>query len=124
MAGSRAAIAIPILIMTLGTGWLLTTHEAVPGVNWVWVLGLAVVGVLCLVLGGVDKVTIVVGPFLLVATVLSLLHQTGRLALDTAIPCLVILIGVLTLVSRLLPIPPPRWFTGSGNAKDDADGDG
>jgi len=57
MADSKTLI-IPILLITLGAGWLSTTIGVVPQINWVWTLGVALVGVLSLAMGGFDKVTI------------------------------------------------------------------
>ncbi len=41
----RAPLVIPILIMVVGVGWLLTARGFGPGVNWVWTLGLGVIGI-------------------------------------------------------------------------------
>jgi hypothetical protein len=109
MTGSKMALATPILIIALGVGWLLTAHNIVPGVNWIWILGLAITGILILV-RSVDKVTIVVGPFLLVSTFFSMLRQTGRMNIDTEMPCLVIVFGALMLLAKVLPIPSPKWM--------------
>jgi len=68
------------------------------------------VGVLILVVGAIDKVTIVVGPFLIISTVVSLLRQTGRLSENTEVPCLMIVVGLLALIARFLPLPMPRWL--------------
>ena len=108
--GSGAGIVVPCLIMTIVVGWLLTVKGVVPGVDWVWVLGLGIAGSLVLVVGGIDKVTVVVGPFLLMATVFSVLRQTGRLSVDTEVPLLVIAIGGLMLFGHLAPVPPPAWL--------------
>ena len=116
MNGSRRALATPILIITLGVGWLLTTRNIVPGVNWVWVVGLGVTGVLILV-GSIDKVTVVVGPFLIAAMVFSLLRQTGRMSIDTEVPSLVIVFGTLMLLAKILPIPVPKWISEPLRAK-------
>lgn len=59
--------------------------------------------------GGVDKFTIVAGPFLLLCTFFSLLRQTERITVDTEIPALVVVGGVLLLVSSILPVPSPPW---------------
>ena len=106
----RQTIIVPVLIITVGVGWLLTVLQVLPGVNWVWVLALGIVGVLVLVLGGMNKVTVVAGPFLILATFFSLLRQTGRLSLDVEVPLLVISVGILMLISRLAPLPPPKWM--------------
>jgi len=102
--------ALPILIIALGVGWLLTTMNVLPGVNWVWISALGAAGLLALALGGLDRVTIVVGPILLVASFFSLLRQTGRLSAEIEVPCLVIAIGVLLLLSRVLPLREPAWL--------------
>ena len=107
--GSRGSIVVPILIITFGVGALLSAAGVAPGVDWIWTLGLAVAGILSLV-GGIDKVTVVVGPFLLIASLLSVLRQTGRLSIAIEVPMLVIVFGVLMLVARVAPIPTPAWL--------------
>ena len=111
MKPDKKTLIFPLLLITLGTGWLLTTLGVAPGVNWAWTLGLAVLGFLTVIVGGFDKVTAVVGPFLVIASCLSLLRQTGRLELDIEIPILVIVAGVLILVARLPAVPPPKWVS-------------
>jgi len=106
----KRTLIIPILLITLGVGWLLTTIGVVPEINWVWTLGLFLVGILTFALAGFDKVTVVVGPFFLVASFLSILRQTGRLRIDLEIPLLVITAGVLMLIARLRSIPIPTWI--------------
>jgi hypothetical protein len=71
--------------------------------------------VLALGVGGFDKVTVVVGPFFILASCLSILRQTGRLQLDVEIPILVIAAGILLLVARSPAVPIPGWMV------DDAD---
>jgi hypothetical protein len=106
----KSTFIFPILLITVGSGWLLTTVGVAPGVDWVWTLFLAILGLLAFVVGGFDKVTAVVGPFLILASCLSLLRQTGRLTLDVEIPILVILAGVLILIAHLPKIPAPKWI--------------
>ena len=110
VAASKRGAVVPILLIALGIGWLMTVHQVIPGVNWVWVLGLALAGLLMFVLGGVNKFTVVVGPFLMIATVFSLLRQTGRISIDTEVPSMVIVAGLLWMASYFLPVPPPRWI--------------
>ena len=110
MNGSKKALVAPILIIALGVGWLLTTQNIVPGVNWIWVVGLGVTGVLILA-ASIDKVTAVVGPFLIAATFFSLMCETGYISVDTEVPSLVIAFGTLMLLATALPIPLPTWIT-------------
>lgn len=110
MRTDKKTLVIPILLIALGIGWLLTTLGVVPEIDWVLTLGLAAVGLLTFILGGWDKVTVVIGPFFLVASCLSILRQTGRLHIDTEVPILVIAAGLLLLVARLPSISPPAWL--------------
>ena len=110
MTGNTKTLAAPILIITLGVGWLLTVHNILPGVNWIWILGLGILGLLILFAGGVDKVTVVIGPFFIVSTFFSLMRQTGRISIDTEVPSLFITFGVLMLLAKLLPVPLPSWI--------------
>jgi len=103
-------LIVPILLITFGIGWLLTTLGVVPRVDWVWTLGIGMVGILAFALGGIDKVTVVVGPFFLLASFLSILRQTGRLPIDIEVPVLIIAAGVLLLVARLPSVPAPNWL--------------
>ena len=48
MTPLKKIIAIPVLIIGHGCFWLLNILEIVPGVEWIWTGGLALVGVLTL----------------------------------------------------------------------------
>jgi hypothetical protein len=117
MTSRARPLAAPILMITLGVGWLLTVHNVLPGVNWIWILGLAVTGLLILLLGGIDKATFVIGPFLIASTFFSLMRQTGRISIDTEAPSLVIVFGALMLLAMLLPIRVPAWIIEPTGAK-------
>jgi hypothetical protein len=111
MPSTKGAVAIPILIIVVGVGWLLTNRGVAPGIDWVWTLGLGVVGILTFILSGFDKLTVVIGPFLLLSSVLSVLRQRGQLALDVEVPVLVISFGVFLLIAQLPAVPKPHWLT-------------
>lgn len=110
MSSDKKTLVVPFLLITLGSGWLLTTLGITPAIDWIWTLGLAVVGLLAFAIGGIDKVTVVVGPFFMITSFLSILRQTNRLALNVEIPILVILAGVLLLIVRSPSIPAPKWI--------------
>ena len=110
MTNDKRTLLLPILLITVGIGWLLTTLGIAPGIDWIWTLGLAVVGFLTFALSGLDKLTVVIGPLFIIAACLSVLRQTDRLSLDVEIPILVIMAGVLMLIARLPKIPAPRWL--------------
>ena len=110
MKPDKKTLIFPLLLITVGAGWLLTTLGVAPGIDWVWTLGLAAVGLLAFAVGGFDKVTVVIGPFFILASCLSILRQTGRLHLDVEVPILVIVAGILLLVARMPAIPVPDWI--------------
>ncbi len=66
----------PILTIIVGLTWLLNTLNIIPGVDWAWSIGLATVGILSVAVGGFNKVSIVTGPFLIIASVFSVMRQT------------------------------------------------
>ena len=106
----------PILITTSGIGWLLTALGVIPGVQWVWVLVLAVLGAFVLFVG-VDKVSVAVGPSLMAAAALSILRQTGWIAINTEVPLLTIIVGSLWTAAYLLPVPLPAWIIADAQAE-------
>ncbi|MFO0012055.1 MAG: hypothetical protein ACK553_04870 [Planctomycetota bacterium] len=110
MKPDKKTLLLPVLLITIGIGWLLSTLGVAPNIDWVWTLGLAAAGLLTLAIGGFDKSTVVVGPFFLIASFLSVLRQTGRISLDVEVPILVIVVGVLLLIARVTAIPNPRWM--------------
>jgi hypothetical protein len=110
MAQSKSTVLFPVLLIAIGSGWLLSRSGVTPNVDWVWTLLLAALGVLTFVLGGFDKVTAIIGPLLIIGSGLSWLRQTGRITLGFEIPALMILGGVLALVAHLPSIPAPRWL--------------
>ena len=104
------SIAISLLTIAIGVAWLLNTMGILPGVNWLWTGALGVTGILVLALGGINKLTIVTGPFLIIASIFSILRQTGRVDVNHEVPMLVIVLGFLMLLSQLLRVPAPGWM--------------
>jgi hypothetical protein len=105
MAPRTLSLAVPILIIAVGTGRLLTVQGFWPGIDWVWTLGLAIVGVLAFVVAGLTKLSVVVGPFFLATAALSVLRQSQMLGLETEAAILLIWFGVLLLIAQHPAIP-------------------
>ena len=106
----KTKLVTPILTILFGAAWLLNTLNIIPGVDWLWTVGLAATGIISMAVGGLNKLTVVVGPFLLVAAIFSIMRQTGRLNLDHEVPILVIVLGILMLISQLSKLPVPESF--------------
>jgi hypothetical protein len=117
MNESKSMVAIAVLVIALGVAWLLNTLNVIPGIDWIWTGGLGIAGILVLMMSGIDTVSVVVGPFLLVTSVLSVLRQTGRLRFDIEMPILAIVFGVLFLFAVILPLPKPHFLDGNEQDK-------
>ena len=117
MQSSKGIVALSVLLMVLGTGWLLSSLGYVPPIAWLWVLLLATIGVMVFVVSGVDKVSVVLGPFFLAASGLSALRQTGRIPFNVELPVFVILSGVLLLIASRPAVPAPAWYVPEKPAK-------
>jgi hypothetical protein len=109
MKSSLNYFVISLLTIGLGAGWLLNMFPNIENIRWVWTLGMGLVGLLLLALCGINKVTIVTGPFLMVASAFTILRQYGRFDIGQEMPSLIIALGLLMLVSVLTPIPAPGW---------------
>jgi hypothetical protein len=117
MQGRIQSIAVSLVVIALGVAWLLNTMNIIPGVNWVWTGGLGLAGLLILALGGLNRLTVVTGPFLIVASVLSVLRQTGVMSIDHEVPAMVIVLGVLMLIAQISPLPNPGWMDATGDPR-------
>ena len=107
----KGPLILGILIITVGVGWLLTAQGFAPGIDWIWTLGLGIVGVVTFIVsGGLDKASVVIGPFFLVGSLLSILRQTGRIETNIEVPILVILVGVLVVIAQMSFVPNPKWI--------------
>lgn len=104
---SGKRFVVPVLVILLGVTWLLNVLGIIPGVDWMWTVGLAAVGILTLTAGGINKLTVVIGPFFMIASVCSILRQTGRLDIAREIPILTIVLGCLLLLVQWLNLPLP-----------------
>jgi hypothetical protein len=110
MAANRTSLIVPVLLIAVGTGWLMATIGVAPNILWVWTLSLGAIGVLTFLVWGIDKVTVVIGPLFLLASILSVLRQTERLTFNVEIPILIITTGALLLLSHLAAVPVPQWL--------------
>jgi len=98
---------IPVMVIAVGIGWLLNVQNLIPKVDWIWTIVLAAAGILMLAVGGLDKLTFVAGPFLIISSICSVLRQAGRLDLNKEVPILTIIFGVLLLAANMLKLPAP-----------------
>lgn len=98
-------VIAPLFLIMIGIGWLLSVKQVLPMVNWLWVLMLGTSGISILLVKRITRISIIVGPFLILWALLTFLTQTDVLGKELLVPVLVILFGVLLLISRLSPLP-------------------
>ena len=70
MPRKNKPILIALCLIFLGAAWLLNNIGVMPGVNWIWTLSLAAVAVVILGASGIDKLTVVIVPLLVLAQLL------------------------------------------------------
>ncbi|WP_157314719.1 hypothetical protein [Chitinibacter sp. GC72] len=108
----RSGIWLPVALIVIGSGWLMHRLDIFPSVNWIVILALLVSGVAVLLLEGINKSTVVVGPMLIAGGVTTFIQQQYDLARSVQIPILLILCGVLMLLARsdlIRPAPEKPW---------------
>ncbi len=115
MKNNRGPVVFSLLLITVGTGWLLSVLNIIPQVNWAWTLGLAAIGASAFLLSGFDKFSVVVGLFFIAASGLPVLRQTGRIAPNIETPVLVIAAGLSRSPPRARWSPGQRGSSRRGN---------
>ena len=92
--------------MGLGIGWLLNTMKVFGGqIDWIWVSGLGLSGILLLSLAKLDRFNFVVGTSLIICSILALLRQTKVIEINIEAPILFISVGLLLLLAHLFRLP-------------------
>ncbi|QLG87323.1 hypothetical protein HQ393_03115 [Chitinibacter bivalviorum] len=106
----RGGVWLPVALIVIGSGWLMHRLEIFPSVNWIVILALLVSGFAVLLLEGINKSSIVIGPMLIAGGVTTFFQQQYDLARSVQIPLLLILCGLLMLLARSNKIaePPPK----------------
>ena len=105
MKSRKPAIAISLFIVALGVAWLLNTMRVAPQLDWIWIVGLGVSGILLLTVTRLDRFNFVAGLSLIVSSILAVLRQSGKLTVNVEAPVLFITLGILLLLAQLLPLP-------------------
>lgn len=111
MSPSRQQLAVALVLMVLSGCWLLGQLEILPSIQWGAMLAIGGLGLLTLAVGAIDRQTFVMGFFLLIASMVSVLRHTGHLNADLALPALMASLALLLLVGQIIPTAPQPWKT-------------
>lgn len=116
--------ALPIVLIAIGAVWLLNSLHWLPEIEWLWILGLVGAGVSILVLDGITKSSIVAGPLLILAGILSFFHLYHGLGWRFVIPLMLICGGAFMLAARSAAIPESRKLSRSIDPHSEGDSRG
>lgn len=96
-----APVVIAVLLILFGAFWLFDALHWIRGVRWLWSIGLAACGLLIFGAGGFNKKTWLIGGYMFILCLFSVIRLTGHISLEVEIPSLVISFGALLLVVTL-----------------------
>lgn len=96
---------LPITLIVIGIVWLVWRMGWFPDKDWLIGCGFIAGGVATLVMDGITKNSVVVGPFLVAIGASWLVRDEYHVAWSLILPLLLILLGCLMLLARLPAIP-------------------
>lgn len=96
---------VPVALIVIGAGWLVSSLNIAPAVSWIIVLGLIVAGVAVLLLEGTRGRSLVTGMMLISGGVAVFAHQFYAMSWSVLLPLLMMLLGVLMLLARVDGVP-------------------
>jgi hypothetical protein len=100
--------ALPVTLIVVGLAWLSWQLGWFPDVDWLIALAFVAGGVAVLVIDGITKSSIVIGPFLIGVGIAWWLHDVERVRWAVLIPTLLVWLGALMLAARSPRIPDRR----------------
>ncbi len=100
--------SLPVTLIVVGLGWLLWEFRLFPDVDWIIGLGFIAGGIAVMAIDGVNKNSVVIGPFLVAIGVAWLLHDRYGTSWRLIVPVMLVLLGALMLVARNPKVPERR----------------
>ncbi len=100
--------SIPVTLIAVGLGWLLWELRLFPDVDWIISLGFIAAGIAVMVIDGINKNSVVIGPFLIAIGIAWLVHDRYGTHWRFIIPVMLVLLGALMLVARSEKVPERR----------------
>jgi hypothetical protein len=103
--------SLPVTLIVVGLGWLLWEFRLFPDVDWIIGIGFIVGGIAVLALDGLNKNSVVVGPFLVAIGLAWLAHDRYGTQWRYIVPVMLVLLGALMLIARSPRVPERRSRT-------------
>ena len=100
--------SLPVTLIVVGIGWLLWEFRLFPDVDWIIGLGFIVAGIAVVAIDGINKNSVVIGPFLIAVGLAWLAHDRFGTHWRYIIPLMLVLLGLLMLIARSPRVPVRR----------------
>lgn len=100
--------SLPVTLIVVGIGWLLWEFRLFPDVDWIIGLGFIVAGIAVVAIDGINKNSVVIGPFLIAVGLAWLAHDRFGTHWRYIIPLMLVLLGLLMLIARSPRVPERR----------------
>ena|SRR5690349_1990334 len=100
--------SLPITLIVVGAIGLIWYFRWLPDIDWIISLGFIAGGILVLVVDGINRNSIVTGPFLISIGIAWWLRDRYSWSWQLIIPTLLVILGVLMLIARNPRIPDRR----------------
>jgi hypothetical protein len=97
--------SLPVTLIAVGLGWLLWEFRLFPDVDWIISLAFVAAGVAVMAIDGINKNSVVIGPFLIAVGGAWLMHDRYGTHWRFIIPALLVLLGALMLIARSSKVP-------------------
>ena len=100
--------SLPVTLIVVGIGWLLWEFRPFPDIDWIIGIGFIVAGIAVMAIDGINKNSVVIGPFLIAIGVAWLVHDRYGIYWRFIIPGMLVLLGALMLIARSAKVPERR----------------
>ncbi|MGE5170625.1 MAG: hypothetical protein ACM3JC_09665 [Rudaea sp.] len=100
--------SLPVTLIVVGLGWLMWEFRLFPDIDWIIGLGFIVGGIAVLALDGINKNSVVIGPFLIAVGVAWLVHDRYGTHWRFIVPVMLVFLGALMLGARSSKVPERR----------------
>jgi hypothetical protein len=100
--------SLPVTLIAVGLGWLLWEFRLFPDIDWIISLAFIAAGVAVMAIDGINKNSVVVGPFLIAIGCAWLLHDRYGTHWRYIVPFMLVVLGALMLIARSPRVPERR----------------
>ena len=106
--------SIPVTLIAVGLGWLLWEFRLFPDVDWIISLAFIAAGVAVMGIDGINKNSVVIGPFLIAIGIAWFMHDRYGTHWRYIVPTMLVLLGALMLIARSAKVPERRSSASRG----------